>query len=280
MLTLIAFSPTHTGYNVAQAILQGLGNTPQQLQHIDLCRPTTRAALPSIQGDGVIIVAPCYEAHLPPVVRRTLAMFNGHNLPAIAIIMYGNRVIGVALKEMVGILTDAHLRVVGTGSFVGEHSYAGEKLPIALDRPDEEDLATARQFGNELRQLDWTALNSDGFTAGEIKGSINVMFRLLPEGFFGDFVRPAAIDPAKCIKCGKCARDCPMVAISTTVPHYPIDRTKCIHCMACVKFCPQHARPMHYRGLGLIRRFMAPALITRKKSRYVIVKIGKSLSSG
>jgi len=47
------------------------------------------------------------------------------------------------------------------------------------------------------------------------------------------------IDPAKCKGCTKCAKQCPMEAISGEVrkPHV-IDADKCIKCNACVKACP------------------------------------------
>ena len=48
-----------------------------------------------------------------------------------------------------------------------------------------------------------------------------------------------AIDPAKCKGCTKCAKQCPMEAISGEVrnPHV-IDTDKCIKCNACVSACP------------------------------------------
>ena len=49
----------------------------------------------------------------------------------------------------------------------------------------------------------------------------------------------ARIDYEKCKGCGKCARNCPMEAISghPRTP-YVIDNEKCIHCGACWGACP------------------------------------------
>ncbi len=50
------------------------------------------------------------------------------------------------------------------------------------------------------------------------------------------------IDPALCKGCTKCARNCPVNAISGAVkePHV-IDQTKCIKCGTCIDNCAFHA---------------------------------------
>lgn len=50
------------------------------------------------------------------------------------------------------------------------------------------------------------------------------------------------IDPTKCIGCTKCARNCPVGAISGSLrkPH-TIDPAKCIKCRECKIGCPKHA---------------------------------------
>ena len=53
------------------------------------------------------------------------------------------------------------------------------------------------------------------------------------------------IDKDQCIGCGKCAKNCPVDAISKTdyiapgkkLPAYTIDTNKCIKCGACVAGC-------------------------------------------
>ena len=46
------------------------------------------------------------------------------------------------------------------------------------------------------------------------------------------------IDPEKCIGCSKCARNCPVEAISGTIKKpFVIDNQKCIKCGACLANC-------------------------------------------
>ena len=47
------------------------------------------------------------------------------------------------------------------------------------------------------------------------------------------------IDPEKCKGCSKCARNCPVGAISGEIKSpFTIDQEKCIKCGACVSNCP------------------------------------------
>jgi NADH-quinone oxidoreductase subunit F len=47
------------------------------------------------------------------------------------------------------------------------------------------------------------------------------------------------IDPDKCKGCSKCARTCPVQAISGEIKKpFTIDQEKCIKCGACVSNCP------------------------------------------
>ena len=62
-----------------------------------------------------------------------------------------------------------------------------------------------------------------------------------------DFLKAKPVtDPAKCVKCGLCARLCPMGSID------PSDVSnvagKCIKCCACVKKCPTGAKYFDHEG--------------------------------
>lgn len=46
-----------------------------------------------------------------------------------------------------------------------------------------------------------------------------------------------AVDKKKCIRCGRCERECPMQVPVLTKPNHP----ECIRCQKCVNVCPTHA---------------------------------------
>ena len=46
-----------------------------------------------------------------------------------------------------------------------------------------------------------------------------------------------------CVKCGICAKDCPVKAINNI--DYKADPKICISCMRCVKECPHNARKVN-----------------------------------
>jgi uncharacterized protein (DUF362 family) len=52
--------------------------------------------------------------------------------------------------------------------------------------------------------------------------------------------KPIVCDIKKCIKCGTCAKKCPVNAI-TLKPYPEIDKRKCIRCFCCMEVCPVHA---------------------------------------
>ena len=44
-----------------------------------------------------------------------------------------------------------------------------------------------------------------------------------------------------CVKCGSCAAQCPVEAISEGADHYVIDADACLECGACAAQCPAEA---------------------------------------
>ncbi len=65
----------------------------------------------------------------------------------------------------------------------------------------------------------------------------------------------AAIDPAKCLNCGKCASVCRFDAIKTADSHFEIDEFGCEGCAVCTLVCPAKAISMGKDESGTLRLF-------------------------
>lgn len=66
------------------------------------------------------------------------------------------------------------------------------------------------------------------------------------------FVTQPRANRSKCVRCGTCARQCPVEAI-VMKPYPKIDATKCISCYCCHEFCKFHAMDLAPRSRILKR---------------------------
>ncbi len=108
-----------------------------------------------------------------------------------------------------------------------------------------EDLDTLQYLGEQIKATSLCALGGTApnpvlttlkYFRHEYEAHINE--KRCPAGACQSLLR-YTIDPAKCIGCTKCARNCPVNCISGKVkePHL-IDQEKCIKCGACMANCP------------------------------------------
>jgi uncharacterized protein (DUF362 family) len=65
--------------------------------------------------------------------------------------------------------------------------------------------------------------------------------------------RHPLLDRKLCIKCGRCADNCPSRAIAMT-PYPHIDRRRCITCCCCAELCPTSALTVPGPARGLVQR--------------------------
>jgi len=63
------------------------------------------------------------------------------------------------------------------------------------------------------------------------------------------------VDENKCVKCGICAKHCPMKAIILD-PYPVINEKKCIRCFCCIEICPQHALSLKDNTLRKIAKIV------------------------
>ena len=104
-------------------------------------------------------------------------------------------------------------------------------------------------------------IQEDKFLADEIPGN-----RPYKE------VNPVPMAPSviieKCIKCGKCARECPTAAINKQ--NFVCQSEKCISCLRCVKVCPMKCRFVDVEKMEKLRIHLTPLCIERKENKFYL----------
>ena len=144
---LITFSPTHTSKRVGEAIVRGLGIenskkvdlTFQALDEYEI--PTTDLALISV---------PVYGGKVAPLALQRLEGIRSNGAPVVLVVVYGNRAYEKALQQLDAFVTERGFKVISGGTFIGEHSYSTLSNPIAVGRPDADDLQFAEEYGQKL----------------------------------------------------------------------------------------------------------------------------------
>ena len=182
--------------------------------------------------DHVIVGAPVYFGKLPAPVRECLAAIRGKGKGATALVVYGNRDYGSALRQLAGILMQNGFNVHAAGAFIGQHSYAAI-VPVAMGRPDKADLEKACALGRD------SAMVSRCLALEDIP---------LQSDFYSRSNRDMPLKPTfiskRCLQCGICAARCPMGILAPESGAYRNRAAEalCIGCLACVFHCPQEAR--------------------------------------
>lgn len=245
----IYFSPTGTTKKIIDAVAEGLN--PQKINRYDLtCE--LEAKEQQVNSGIALIGIPVYAGRVPEDVLKRLSGFSANSTPTVLIALYGNREFEDALVELRDVLTSKGFKIVAAGAFIGEHSYATPKYPIATGRPDEDDLQRAKDFGQKVA----TKMMAADFGTPEIDGNVPYKERVA----FGG-VAPET-DNKSCVLCGKCADVCPVHVIDVS-DSVVTDSQNCIMCVACVRACGVGARTFTHpvieerRGL-LVRNCSTP----------------------
>jgi NAD-dependent dihydropyrimidine dehydrogenase PreA subunit len=256
-IKLVYYSPTGTSRKTVEAIQQGIG-----IDHdvIDLTLPDSEMKSYSLgEKDLAIIAAPVYSGRVAPTAAKRIAKIKGKNTPAVLVAVYGNRAFEDALVELQDITGPNGFRTIAAGAFIGEHSFTTDDTPIAVGRPDTEDLKKAKAFGEKIKQK---------LDAGKLDEPVIPGNRPYREGGKTGGRNPVT-DPDKCILCGKCAQACPVGCVTVTdVVETEID--DCTACSACVKVCPTWARYWEHEGVLKAAKWLSTEHGDRKEPEYFL----------
>lgn len=197
---------------------------------IDLSNPNFKETVYDIQQDSLCIVSvPVYNGRVPTPAVENLKNIKGNGATALLIAVYGNRAVDDCLLELKNVLTEQGFKCKAAISAVAEHSMMPQ---FATNRPDNEDIEELIGFAQKIKErLDNNTLSESVEVPGKTPyvKSPNL---------------PLKIKTNKdCVKCGKCAKNCPVGAISFDNPTCT-DKSKCITCMRCISQCPKKARSL------------------------------------
>ena len=227
------FSPTGGTKKVAKAIAAGF-NTP--VVEMDLTGTDSTVTLG--ENDALMAVLPVYAGRVPQVSLERLSALQGNGQKAVAVVVYGNREFDDALLETKNALESNGFQVIAAAAFIAEHSMARS---IAAGRPDAEDEALCRRFAVDVMA------KADDAAPVQVPG--NTPYKELKPSSF----HPSAGE--SCVKCGACARQCPVGAIPQDDPSRT-NHDLCINCMCCVEACPVSSRTLPDTFLNMITQML------------------------
>ncbi len=246
-IELLTFSPTSTSRAVANAIAQGTGIGNIHTTDLTHChQPSTCISSQSL----AIITAPVYGGKIAPTAISRLQNIGGNGAPAVVVAVYGNRHYENALNQLAEVATELGFIVIAAATFIGEHSYSSASTPIAVGRPDDADLANARNFGKQiieklsigidaLKPVDVTKIETPHQPEEPMARFKSTVMQWMQQGL--NIPKTPEVNELLCSHCGACVDACPVSAISLG-NECLTDANLCIKCCACVKQCPSQAR--------------------------------------
>lgn len=218
----IIFSPTGGTEKVAHII----GRTwSENTSEIDLCDAKTDFTKCEIKKEDMVLIAmPSFGGRAPAAAIERLNQIAGNGANCTLVCVYGNRAYEDTLTEMEDAAKASGFRVIAAIAAVAEHSIISQ---YAAGRPDASDEKQLTSFANQISGKEGEVMSVPGN-------------RPYKKGGGGGLI-PKVIK--NCVKCGLCAKICPVQAIDSET--FAADSQKCISCMRCVKRCPHDARKVN-----------------------------------
>jgi ferredoxin/flavodoxin len=255
---LMYFSPTGTTQRVCEAIAGALSSeTPTR---IDLTKPQT-ATVQLGKVDVLVVGVPVYASRMPALAKERISKALETvpaKTPVIAVALYGNVDVGAGLKQLVDLLTEKGLIVVGAGEFVGMHyfkQFHGLTPSGTMNRPDADDLAVATALGVAVLKKGFGGAMSCLAEVQAVK--VPLKFKFTSEERVLGLLGASVPDAGKCTRCGACARACPVGCID---PETLVGKVGygCLGCGNCQRVCPSKARSQSIRMRWMVKRMAKP----------------------
>jgi len=243
----IIFSPTGGTKKVARIIGEHWSNDAKMIDLSDAKADFTKYE--TDKGDMVLIAMPSFGGRVPAIALERLKQIRGNGAKCTLVCVYGNRAYEDTLVEMEDAAKHCGFQIIAAIAAVAEHSIIPQ---YATNRPDAADKKQLQSFADQI-------LNN-------AKGNVAVPGNRPYKKAGGVGLVPK---PDKgCVKCGICARKCPVEAIDTR--SFKADSKKCISCMRCMKQCPENARQVNGAMVSVAALAIKKACSVRKENELFV----------
>ena len=235
---LLFFSPTGGTEKIARLVTQPLAEKLNaETAVFDFTRPENRQTEYHFNTNDLLVMAsPVYAGRLPnKLLPEYKTRIFGNHTPAVPLCVFGNRSPDEALRELVLLLEQNGFQIAAAAALAGRHAFSDK---VGAGRPDESDCTQIVQFAaqaaEKLAQPNLPPLDMDRSEIG------SYYTPLKEDGTPAKFLKARPLtDPDKCVRCGLCARSCPMGSIDKTSMEAV---GLCVKCQACVRRCPKGAK--------------------------------------
>ncbi|MCD8039586.1 MAG: 4Fe-4S binding protein [Lachnospiraceae bacterium] len=222
----IIFSPTGGTKKAADILSRSLS---EEILEVDLCNREADFSKVSLSEDDIALIAvPSYGGRVPRTAVERLEAIAGKNARVILVCVYGNRAYDNTLAELLDVSCKAGFRPIAAVAALAEHSIARK---VAAGRPDAEDEKCLKAMAVQIHEK----IASGDTAVPAVPGKA-------PENLGHSMPGMAPDASPDCVKCGLCAKECPVGAIDS-VSMNP-DNKKCISCMRCISICPVGAKKL------------------------------------
>jgi Pyruvate/2-oxoacid:ferredoxin oxidoreductase delta subunit/flavodoxin len=256
---LMYFSPTGTTRRVCEEIAKAMSTTSPI--RMDLTKSIKDAK--KLEADVWVVGVPVYASRMSALARERMAVaLDGipNKTRAIAVSVYGNVDAGVALKQLVELLSQKGLNVIGAGEFIGQHwfkKFHGFDHKGTLGRPNEDDLAVARELGVSVLKKGFDSSSICSISAIQ-SAKVPCRLRFTGEQRVLGLLGSSTADQNKCTKCQACVKACPMGCIDAQTLMSSPSEKKCLGCGNCMKVCLKNARSQSIKMKWLVKRMAKP----------------------